>query len=58
LAHLSLLVTLERRENQELQVTNKLIWKDGPSPEILEFIKNEPFQLSWQTLIAWKALGV
>jgi hypothetical protein len=58
LAHLTLLVTLERGENHELQVTNKLVWKDRPSPEIMEFIKNEPFQLSWQTLMAWKALGV
>jgi hypothetical protein len=57
LGHLSLLVSLERRENLGLQVANKLVWKGQPSSEILKAVKNVAFQLSWQTLIAWKVLG-
>ena len=57
LSHFSLLITLEQRENQECLAVNKLIWQGQPSPELMETIRNVPFQFSWQALIAWKAMG-
>lgn len=57
LRHLQLLLRVERTDASRFKVICSLLWKGGISNEIIQQIENIKAGFTWETLVAWKALG-
>jgi hypothetical protein len=57
LQHLQLLLSIDRSQALGFKVICNLLWKGGVNDEIIQKIQNQKFDFTWETLVAWKALG-
>jgi hypothetical protein len=57
LQYLQLLIRVDKSSGRGFKVVCNLLWNGGVSEEIIQKIEGQKPNLTWSTLVAWKALG-
>ncbi len=54
---LQFLVRIDKGEKPGFRIACKLLWKGGITEEIIQKLETQKLNFTWETLLAWKALG-